>query len=291
MSPPDADRTAAFDDQNPNTLANTLAIGLLAVFGLSYGRAKSDWRGRMVFWLASGVLVLAMVQTGSRGAVVAVAGALSICFLKGRSLATKLKIGMIGLTGIVALAVASYQIDAVKKRWEKTFYDQSLAGREEIYPQAIAMILESPVVGWGPINHNWELGPRVGRPYRDEHNLYLYLFNEGGLVGAIPFLAALWLCWRAAWRARHGMQGILPLVMLSFLLVGGLKGTPHKGKLFWVVLSYGLASSTYMVRPQRSKIEVPSKYPGPGALRRRYKFVTASGIRRPKRILRPTSRG
>ena len=201
-------RMAAFEDQNPNTLAKTLAIGVLAVFGLGYGRAKSDWRGRMVFWLASGVLVLAMVQTGSRGAVVAVAGALSICFLKGRSLATKVKIGMIGLAGIVAVAVASYQIDAVKKRWEKTFYDQDLAGREKIYTQAIAMILESPVVGWGPINHNWELGPRVGMPYRDEHNFYLYLFAEGGLVGAIPFLGgAVALLARgmesAPWHTRY----------------------------------------------------------------------------------------
>ena len=153
----------------------------------------------MVFWLASGVLALAMVQTGSRGAVVAVVGSLSLFFLRGKSLATKLKFGLIALVGIVALAFASYRIDAVRKRWEKTFYDQDTAGRETIYAESIGMILESPLIGWGPINHNWELGPRVGRPSRDEHNLYLYLFAEVGLVGAIPFLPAC-----GSVGARHG---------------------------------------------------------------------------------------
>jgi O-antigen ligase len=284
------DRAAAFD-QNPNSFANVLAIGLLAVFGLGYGRAKSDWKGRVVFWLASGVIVLTLVQTGSRGAIVAVAGALSICFLKGRSLATKLKIGTIGLTGILALAIASYQIEAVRKRWETTFYDDNLSGRQEIYREAIGMILESPLIGWGPMNHHWELGPRVGLPYRDEHNTYLYLLAEGGLVGAIPFLAALWLCWRAAWRARHGMQGILPLVMLSFVLVLGLKGTTHKTKLFWLVLSYSLASSTYMVRSPRSKMEVASEYRVP-AMRGRYKLSKVSRTARPpSRSSYPIRRG
>jgi O-antigen ligase len=279
------DRLAAFDEQNPNTLANTLAIGLLALFGLAYGRAKIDWKARLLFWLASGVLVLSMVQTGSRGVVVAAAGALLLFFLRGRSLATKLKIGMIGVVGILALGVASYQIDAVRKRWEKTFYDESFSGREEIYAQAITMILESPLVGWGPIIHTWELGPRVGREQRDEHNLYLWLFAEVGLVGAIPFLAALCLCWRTAWRARHGIQGILPVVMLSFLLVGGLKGTSHNSKLFWVVLSYSLASGSYLAREERSKIKASSRYSSVG-LRRGYELAEVAATGREIRMSR-----
>jgi O-antigen ligase len=281
------DRMAAFDEQNPNTLANTLAIGLLALFGLAYGRAKNDWKARLLFWLVSGILVVTMVQTGSRGVVIAVAGALLIFFLRGRSLATKVKIGMIGVAGIVALAVASYQVDAVRKRWEKTVYDESFSGREELYPQAIAMIFESPVIGWGPINHTWELGPRVGRQQRDEHNLYLWLFAEVGLVGAIPFLAALWLCWRVAWRARYGVQGILPVVMLSFLLVGGLKGTSHNSKLFWVVLSYSLASGSYLDHERRWRIGRSATYSG-STLRQRYDVTAAAATGRHSRLSRPS---
>jgi O-antigen ligase len=284
-----AGRVAAFDDQNPNSLANTLGLGLLAIFGLAYGREKHDSKGRLFFWLASGIIAIAMVQTGTRGAIVAVVGSLSVFFLRGKSFGTKLKFGMIGLAGIVVLAFASYQIDAVRKRWEETFYEQSLGGREKIYPEAIAMILESPLIGWGPINHTWELGSRVGRferGYRDEHNTYLHILAEGGLVEAIPFFAGVWLCWRAAWRARHSMQGILPLVMVFYLLVGGLKSSNHLGKLFWVVLSYALASSSYTVRPQRSKMAVPSTYPGSGAMGQSHKLAKVSGTGRPRRLSR-----
>jgi O-antigen ligase len=275
-------RVAAFEDENPNNLAFTIALGLLALFGLGYGREKHDWKGRLFFWLASGILAMAMVQTGARGAVVAVVGSLSVFFLRGKSFGTKLKFGAIALVGIVVLTVASYQIDAVRKRWEKTFYDQSLAGREKIYPAAIGMILESPLVGWGPINHKWELGPRVGERARDEHNLYLYLLAEVGLVGAIPFFAGLWFCWRAAWSGRHRMQGILPLVMSFYLLIGGLKGTPLATKLFWVVLSYALASSSHTIRPQRSQMAVPSMY-SDSAIRGRSKRMPFSRTRRPTR--------
>jgi O-antigen ligase len=250
------DRMAAFDEQNPNGLATVLALGLLALLGLAYGRQNEDRKARWLFWFSAGIICITMVQTGSRGAVVAVAGAISLFVLRGKSVATKLKFGLIGLIGIAVLAIASYQIEAVKKRWERTFYDDSFAGRERIYPESIGMIIERPLVGWGPINHMWELGPRLGRQYRNEHNLYLWLLAEGGLVGAIPFFVALWLCSRSAWVGRYGIQGVLPLVMFLFLLVGGLKGTPHRNKLFWIVLSYSLASSSYVHRRQRAEVEI-----------------------------------
>ena len=86
---------------------------------------------------------------------------------------------------------------------------------------------------------------RVGHPYRDEHNDYLWILAEVGLVGAVPFFAGLWLCWRAAWKGRHGLQGILPLVILLFLLAASMKGTLHKNKYFWVVLALALAARNY----------------------------------------------
>jgi O-antigen ligase len=237
-------RVTAFEG-NPNGLATVLSLGLLALIGLAYGRESYDWKGRVFFWLGSGVLAVAMVQTGSRGTLLALMLSLGIFFLRGKSLATKLKFGAIALVGIVILGVASYKIEAVRVRWEKTFYDEDLAGRQSIYSEAIGMILERPLIGWGPVNHLWELGPRVGEPYRDEHNVYLWVLAESGLVGAIPFFAGLWLCWRAAWKGRHGLQGILPLVMLLFLLAASMKGTLYKNKYFWMVLAYASVSSTY----------------------------------------------
>jgi O-antigen ligase len=258
-------------DANPNGLAAVLSLGLLALFGLAYGRTKNDWKGRLLFWLGSGIIAIGLVRAGSRGAVVALVASLSVFFLRGKSLATKLKFGLIGFVGIIVLAGASYQIDAVRVRWEKTFYDQDVAGRQKLYPAAIGMILESSLIGWGPVNHLWEFGPRVGRESRDEHNVYLWVLAEVGLLGAIPFFAGLWLCWRAAWRARHGSQGILPLVMLLFLLALSMKGTLHKNKYFWVVLA--LAASSYTAGSPRSKIAISTAHPGSAAVRRTHKLV------------------
>jgi O-antigen ligase len=253
-------RVAAFEG-NPNGLATVLSLGLLALFGLAYGRHKHEWKGRVLFWLGAGILAIAMVQTGSRGTLVALVGSLSIFFLRGRTLATKLKFAGIAAVGIVVLGVASYRIEAVRVRWEKTFYDEDIAGRDKIYAQTMGMILERPLIGWGPINHLWELGPRVRRPYRDEHNVYLWILAEVGLLGAVPFFAGLWLCWRAAWKGRHGLQGILPLVMLLFLLTASMKGTIYKNKYYWVVLSIALAANSYSGGSQRSRSAFPLRYP------------------------------
>ncbi|MGH7847686.1 MAG: O-antigen ligase family protein [Candidatus Binatia bacterium] len=237
-------RVTAFE-QNPNGVATVLSLGLLALFGLAYGREKDNWKARALFWFASAVLAIPIVQTGSRGAVVALAAGLSVFFLRGKNLATKLKFGMIGLSGIVILAVGSYSIDAVRVRWEQTIYDESVAGRDRIFREAVGMILERPLTGWGPTKHLWELGSRLGLPSRDEHNVYLWLLAEVGILGAIPFFAGLWLCCRAAWAARRSIQGILPAVMLLFILVSSLKGTLLNRKYFWLVLAYALASSGY----------------------------------------------
>lgn len=245
-------RVAAFEG-NPNALATVLSLGLLALVGLGYGREKQDWKARIVFWMGCGILAVAMVQTGSRGTLLALVGALSLFFLKGKRFATKVKFGTVGVMGIVLLVAASYRIDAVRIRWENTFYDEDVAGRQKIYPAALAMVLERPLTGWGPVNHLWELGPRVGRPYRDEHNVYLWILAEAGFVGAVPFFTGLWLCWRSAWRARNGSQGILPLVMLLFLLGVSMKSTIYKDKYFWLVLSLALASSSYGAGLQKSR--------------------------------------
>jgi O-antigen ligase len=239
----DAGRVSAFQE-NPNGLATMLSLGVLALLGLAYGRQIQDWKARILFWGVGGVMGLNILKTGSRGAALALAVTVLLFFLKGKNWAGKLKFGGVALVGILLLAWFSYRIDAVRVRWERTFYEESLAGREYIFPEAIAMILEQPLIGWGPVNHLWELGPRTHREFRDEHNLYLWVLAEVGLVGATPFFVGLWLCWRSAWRGRHTHSGIVPLLMLLFMLVSGMKGTLHNEKFFWVILALGLASGS-----------------------------------------------
>jgi O-antigen ligase len=116
------------------------------------------------------------------------------------------------------------------------------------------MFMDKPLFGWGAINKNIELGSRIGYPGpRDAHNLYLHILIESGLSGAIPFFSGLWLCWHAAWRARRGKQGVLPIAMLGLFLIVNMKGTYLIDKLFWIVLAYALASNHPINYPRAQK--------------------------------------
>jgi O-antigen ligase len=126
----------------------------------------------------------------------------------------------------------------------------NLAKREEIFPVAFQMFKDRPLIGYGPANH-YVLAVRLGLPprlhlSRDTHNLFLEVLTATGVLGATPFLIALWLCCASAWKARHGMEGILPTVQLAAILVGNLSGNYITLKLQWVLLAYAIASWTYL---------------------------------------------
>lgn len=262
----------------PHLLGTILSLGLLALMGLAYSWKGMGRRVRWLAWSGFGVLVMAIVTTGSRGAVVALAVGLSVFVLQGMSLISKLKVGLIVLLGIGGLVGVSYQIDTVRGRWEKTFIEGKLAKREMIWPEAWKMVQERPLTGWGPMN-GYELYGRLPGQARylfkkrgsvPPHNLALEILMATGLLGAVPFFAALWLCFRAAWRARAGIQGVLPMAMLLCLLTMSMN-TPLIGKkVFWVVLAYALASSSYVALPRLPK-----------PMTRRYRPVRHASAMRP----------
>jgi len=158
------------------------------------------------------------------------------------------------VTVVVAISLfigVSYYYEPVRKRWEQTFAEGSLANREKIFPMAWGMFLEKPFIGWGPVRHYYELGSRLGYDKKDPHNLYLWILTETGILGAIPFFMGVWYCCREAWRARASIHGVLPLALVLALLTVNMKGTWFNRKLFWIVLAYALVSSKVVPFPWR----------------------------------------
>jgi O-antigen ligase len=255
-------RQAAFGS-NENMIAEILSLGLLIVVGLAYGRENTDLKSRFVFWLCSGVLALSIVITGSRGSIIAVMAGLLVLFLKGKTLKFKLKMGTVVILAVSLLGWLSYEIPAVRERWERTYYEGDTAGRDAIFGAAWEIFLEKPFTGWGPVNHIYEVGSRLGLgDSKDTHNIVLWILTESGLVGAVPFFWGLLLCWRAAWRSRHGIQGSLPMSLLVFILIRGMSGSAHYDKLFWVVLAYALSSASYVSVgwPKRTQADSAGSY-------------------------------
>lgn len=234
---------------NPNDLARILVLGLLALVGLVYGQGKSALH-RYLAWPLFAVMAVTIVQTGSRGALVAMAGGLMIFVLKEGSMWSKVRNVATILLLVGFFAFISFESDVARERFERAEEEGGLARREEIYPNALEMFLERPVMGWGVVGYTYELGSRLGHideQTKNAHNLILHALASTGLLGAIPLFLGIGFSVRAAWRARLGSQGVLPLAMIVTVLMANMSGLWLYKKLNWVVLAYALASCSGLV--------------------------------------------
>jgi len=233
----------------PNSLARILPLGLLALIGLTYGRGRSFFQPVFIAWPAVALVGVALIQTGSRGGLVALGAGLATLILRSGSWERKLLNAFGVLLVAVFFALASMQSEIMRERFERTVEEGDLARREQIYPAAWEMIRERPLAGWGPIEGTYELGSRLGHPEeetKNPHNLLLYSLVSTGVVGTLPLLAGLALAAYAAWRSRHGAHGVLPLALVAALFVANMSGVWLFNKLYWLVTAYALASVNYI---------------------------------------------
>jgi len=239
------ERITAFG-QNANASAVILAAGLLTLIGLGQTDPRGGLRPRVLMWPLGALLGIAIIDTGSRGGLLALGIGLVALVMSaaGSAWATVRRAAAVALA-IGFLVVASYRSELMRNRFEDTAQTGTMAGRELLFPALWDMTLEKPWLGWGPINNQYEVGLRIGervRPKRDAHNLGLELLTASGVLGTIPFLIGLWLCARAAWQARRGPHGTLPLALLVALLASNMSGNRIGAKLFWLVLAYPVAA-------------------------------------------------
>ena len=230
---------------NPNTLASLWMLAIIALTGLCLSTVYNPFMRLLLGMLAVPMLV-GLVRTGSRAGI----GALMIGFMvyllpywrsKGRG--TAIILAVCALAATAYLVMQAPVADRLQSAREGQF-----AGREEIFPLALAMALERPLLGWKPLMAGHELGRRVYDIYhyggRDAHNLLLHLFMEGGIVGASPFLVGLWFCGQSAWKARSKPLGLLPMALFCAVLVSSIGHTELTRKPFWLVLALASAATS-----------------------------------------------
>lgn len=233
--------------QNANLSALILASGLLATLGLRHAPGRGILRQPLVFWPVLLLLGAAVVHTGSRGGLLALTAGLLVSLFRGRTLWQRFRSALAVLFAMGFLVWASFNTQVMRNRFEEAAEKGRFAGRERIYPALLGMLVERPILGWGPIGNQFELARRIGereKPRRDAHNLLLELLTATGLVGFVPFAAGLALALRAAWRARRGPYGILPLALLATMALGTMSGTWIAAKIFWLTLACTLAAGS-----------------------------------------------
>jgi O-antigen ligase len=232
--------------QNANSAAMILAAGMVALIGLSYGRRSRSPRRLLLTAALATLLGTAVLETGSRGGLLALLGGVLVFALATHEARARLRNVGIALAAIALLVVGTLHLPVMRNRWEDSVRNGNLAGREQLYPALWTMFLEKPVLGWGPVTNTYELAARIGereRPHRASHNIVLELLTATGLIGTVPFILAGLLCARQAWQARQGALGILPLALCGSVFISNMSGDWIASKLIWIVLAFAVAST------------------------------------------------
>lgn len=238
--------------QNPNWASRILCAGLVTLVGITYGRARSLLKPKLIAWPLAGLLGLAMIMDGSRGGLVALAGGLWVYSLSGSTIGVRIRNSVIVFLLMGLAAWGALESPLMQRRIEQA-EQGNLAQRQNIFPAAWQMFKDRPLTGWGPSNQT-VLAIRLRLPpalheQRDTHNLFLELMTATGLMGTIPFMLGLWLCVQRAWKARRGPEAMLPFATVGSLFLSNLSGDYIVLKLQWLLLAYALAAG-YFRTPQ-----------------------------------------
>jgi O-antigen ligase len=245
-----AERVTAFG-QDPNYSAMLLSAALLITIGLTQGASRPSLRVRVFAWGLAGFFLFAIVNTGSRGGLLAlVTGLFTLAFSRAKNPLERLRSTLIVVVSLMALGYFVANSYVMRKRIERTATEGgAMAGRELLFPALWQMFHEKPLTGWGPINNQYEVINRapdlIKRPEqmtKDAHNLYLEVLTSTGLLGAVPFFLAMLLCVRGAWRARGGPFGIMPLSVMAVFLVANISLNQVVHKPFWMFMALALAA-------------------------------------------------
>jgi O-antigen ligase len=239
-----SDRTTSFGF-HPNNLARILALGMLAIVGLAYGTRRGLKKLGLLVPAFILLIGYAIIQTGSRGGLLALFAGLMVIVLGDGSARSRARNAVLVGAAVLFIAGLAITSELTASRFENALDDGDLARRELIYPMAWEMFLEKPLVGWGGKASEYELGARLGHPEEESknpHNLILYLLVATGLVGAVPMLAGIGLALYAAWSTRTGGLGVLPLAMLVTVLVANMSGLWLHNKMHWFVIALALST-------------------------------------------------
>jgi O-antigen ligase len=188
----------------PNVLAAFVSLMLLARFSgwIIGGLPKPSY---LVIG-ASGVNLVLLLLTQTRGAWIGFAAGLAVLAAHGRSKKRRRWFVIIGVLAIVAILASA----SLRTRIASISISNS-SGRNLIWQQAYDKFVENPVLGngFGTFRayspYLVEVRLQEGNMTESAHNQILQILAELGLLGLVARLAMLWYAWR-----RFNMSSLAP---------------------------------------------------------------------------------
>ena len=244
-------RVTVAEEINPNYTAYIAGLAAVILVGFLLKNTTQRLWSKVSLMVLTAPLFTVTVATGSRTGMAGLLLGLSVYALplgRSRRNLTALIWGILAIAIVVYLSLTN---PVSSSRWDIT-YNQQSNSRIGIWSLAVGVVADRPVLGWGPIMNEAELGRREGRKNRNPHNFLLFLFSVGGLIGGGAFLVGFGVCIREAWRARSGSLGLLPLALVVTLIINNLTQPWLFRRPTWFVL--GLVVAAVSLRSQKQYV-------------------------------------
>ncbi len=237
-------RFAVGESSNPNSVGAVMAFGSATSWYLAViGRTRL---GRRVAFAAPVLMVVALLLTASRGALIVMIVALLVIPLTSRSLRPRQAVALLLVAPIAATAMLLVIPQTTIERLASTGQELEsgdLNLRRQLWDVAIETFVEQPITGVGAGASRIVIGREVGRE-AGAHDAFLSIAAETGVLGLSAFLTMLGLAALAALRlpAPHRGAAIALLVTLFVALVPLHVEFAKTTWLIPVLVSMGLAS-------------------------------------------------
>lgn len=224
-----------------NDLAMMVAATLpFAVYFL--GAGARPWH-RLLALACSGLFVLAIVRTGSRGGFLALLGVGAYLLFFFGAIPVRTRVGFLagGVALLMAIAGPQYWASMgtlLNPKADYNWSENNEVGRMAIWKRGMGYMAANPVAGVGvnafPVAEGTlsELASRqelgIGLKWSAAHNSFVQIGAELGVPGLIAFALLLWRAFAAGWRiARRKFDprgGRTPMNALGHALVASLIG-------------------------------------------------------------------
>jgi O-antigen ligase len=189
--------------------ANDFAYLLASVLPFAVYLTLRDRRWRTWWLICCGMLILGLLGTLSRGALVGISAVVLWAVATRRTRVGGIVAGLFVLAGVLTLALTLWRplIDERLAAKQKVA-TANVESRKEYWRAAGSMAADHPLLGVGPGRFGVEARNYVRNdPLNIEdpvvHNAYLEVLAEGGVPTLLAFLAFLGVSWRLTARARR----------------------------------------------------------------------------------------
>jgi O-antigen ligase len=259
--------------EEPNLWGQVLVSSL--PFLLYHIKLEKRAARKMYIGLALVTILLAMIYTGSRGAIVAFAAIIPLLAIDMKIKPLNLLIGFVLFLSLLSILPDSYsqRFQSLnvffQPKDEEVIQDESIIGRQAVMKAGIAMFMNNPVLGVGFGNFGlsyWDYATELGLESnalqldygpnsRFPHSLYVEIISETGLIGLLTFFLFFFTMFSEMLRIKKTFNAYaiqtdwqdwitaLSMSILTFLISGMfLHGIFFR--YIWILIGLAMAASS-----------------------------------------------